>query len=132
VKSETRAHLERAAEHVERAEATLSLVVARPLVSADAARNAYYAAFHAAKALIFERTGGHSKKHGSVHRAFADVTLTDACVDDKLRRFLPNAYEFKRVGDYETGLAAQIEAKDAETAVAEAKRFVSVVTSLLP
>ncbi len=101
-------------------------------MAADAARNAYYAAFHAAKALIFERTGGNSRKHGSVHRAFKDVTLNDPLVDSALRGFLVKSYDYKRSGDYETGPAALVNTTDARDDVTEAKRFVSVVAALLP
>jgi uncharacterized protein (UPF0332 family) len=37
----------------------------------DAARDAYLAAFHAAQALIAERTGKSAKTHRGVHIAFA-------------------------------------------------------------
>ncbi|HEX3522373.1 MAG TPA: hypothetical protein VHT52_09830 [Stellaceae bacterium] len=37
----------------------------------DAGRNAYLAAFHAAQALIAERTGKEAKTHKGVHAQFA-------------------------------------------------------------
>lgn len=132
MKSETRAHLDRANQFLARAGACLTLLVQEPLATEDASRNAYYAAFHAAQALILERTGRKSRKHGSVHRDFADATKSDASVDDHLRKFLPKAYEYKRIGDYDTGLVSRITAVDAQEAVAEAKRFVATVAALLP
>jgi uncharacterized protein (UPF0332 family) len=132
VKADTRAHLDRARQFLARADACLGLLPQQALAAEDAARNAYYAAFHAAQALIFERTGGKSKKHGSVHRGFTDVTKNDVSVDAQLRKFPTKAYEFKRVGDYETGSGVLITPTDAQDAVTEAKRFVSVVAALLP
>ena len=44
----------------------------------DAGRGAYLATFHAAQALIFERTGKISKSHQGVHSQFALLAKSDA------------------------------------------------------
>jgi uncharacterized protein (UPF0332 family) len=63
----------KAAEHLGKARQCLTR--ARTILTAgageDAGRNAYLAAFHAAQALIAERTGKDAKTHRGVHTQFA-------------------------------------------------------------
>jgi uncharacterized protein (UPF0332 family) len=132
VTPEAKVHLDRAGDFLRRADAALLSSAQEPLVVDDAARNAYYSAFHAATALIFERTRGTVKKHGSVHRAFIDVTRHDATVDGALKTFLTDSYRYKLAGDYGTDPSKRVTEADARSAVAEAKRFVTVVAALLP
>ena len=68
----------------------------------DAGRAAYLAAFHAAQALIAERTARSMKTHRGVHSEFARLTRDDA-FDSGLRTFLSRAYEFKSTADYDVG-----------------------------
>ena len=58
---------------------------------ADAAgRASYLAAFHAAQALIFERSGKASKTHRGVHIQFARLTKNEPSVSPELREFCPS------------------------------------------
>lgn len=100
-------------------------------VAGDAGRDAYLAAFHAAQALICERTGRAAKTHRGTHVQFARLTRDEPRLDPDLRRFLPQSYDIKAVADYETGPGAVIQPEQAATAIATAARFVDVVASLL-
>jgi uncharacterized protein (UPF0332 family) len=59
----------------------------------DAGRAAYLAAFHAAQALISERTHRISKTHAGVHSQFNLLTKGDFRVGTELRRFLSDALD---------------------------------------
>ena len=63
---EAERYLEKARQCLSNARAELDIKL-----SNDAGRNAYLAAFHAAQALIFERTGKIAKTHRGVHSEFA-------------------------------------------------------------
>ena len=117
MKAETKGHLDRAAILLRRAHIDVAALVHEPLKAEDAARNAYYAAFHAAKAFIFERTAETQKRHGSVHKQFAQLAQTEPTIDDALRIFLPSAYDYKRIGDYDIGPVGKITPHDAVLAL---------------
>ena len=97
----------------------------------EAARTAYLAAFHAAQALIFERTGHEAKTHRGVHRQFALVSKDEVTLQADLRRFLAQAYDLKSVADYGTGPEAVIPLDRAAAAIAIARRFLDVVAQLV-
>ncbi len=97
----------------------------------EAARASYLAAFHAAQALIFERTDQIAKTHPGVRARFALLTKQEADFDGTLRSFLAQAYNFKPVADYETGDAAEIPREHAAAAVAMSRRVVDRVASLI-
>ena len=63
---EAKEHFEKARQCLARARTILAAGVGE-----DAGRNAYLAAFHAAQALIAERTGKDAKTHKGVHAQFA-------------------------------------------------------------
>ena len=65
-----------------------------------AGRGAYLTAFHAAQALVFERTGKVSKTHKGVHTMFAHLLMTDPWDDAALAGFLSRAYNLKSTADY--------------------------------
>jgi uncharacterized protein (UPF0332 family) len=90
----------------------------------DAARAAYLACFHVAQAYIFERTGKTSKSHRGVQTEFFRLSKDDVRVDQGLRRFLSEAYEFKSVADYGVGPDAVTSVEQSSAAIATAKRFV--------
>ena len=119
-------HLDKARQFVNRARIILAAGVAE-----DAARDAYLAAFHAAQALIAERTSRRVKTHRGVHVQFARLTKDEARLDPELRRFLPHTYDMKAIADYETGPGAVIPPEQAETAIETATRFVECVAELL-
>ena len=97
----------------------------------DAGRNAYLAAFHAAQALIFERTGMVAKSHQGVHSEFSRLAKDEPAIALEIRRFLSQAYNLKAVADYEMGADAVLPLERAATATEKAGQFVRVIASLL-
>jgi uncharacterized protein (UPF0332 family) len=95
----------------------------------EAGRAAYLACFHAAQALIFQHTGKASKSHGGVQREFARLVKDDPRFDAELRRFLPLAYNFKSIADYEIASTQNISGETARQAIVTAQRFVDAVVS---
>jgi uncharacterized protein (UPF0332 family) len=96
-----------------------------------AAREAYLAAFHAAEALIFQRTGKIAKTHSGLRSQFALLSRTEPQIDASLTKFLADAYELKSVADYGASPATVIRAEDARSAIEAAARFVDAVDALL-
>lgn len=97
----------------------------------DAGRNAYLAAFHAAQALIFERTGRVAKSHHGVHAEFNRLALAEPGLDTECRRFLARSYNLKAVADYEVGVDAEIPLDRAAMAIAGAEGFVERLAGAL-
>jgi uncharacterized protein (UPF0332 family) len=122
-----------AAEHLDKAREALSK--ARGLLDvmhySDEPRAAYLAGFHAAQALISERTGQIAKSHSGVRSTFARLVKDDPQVDRALVRFLGRAYRFKEIADYGTGPQAVVTVSEAQEAIASARQFVDRITSLL-
>ncbi len=73
--------------------------------SDEAARAAYLAGFHAAQALVFERTARIAKSHSGLRAAFARLAKDDPRIDRTFTRFLARAYKSKEITDY--GIAPQ-------------------------
>lgn len=96
-----------------------------------AGREAYLAAFHAAQALIAERTGKDAKTHRGVHVQFARLTRNEPAIDEQLRRFLPRSYDLKAVSDYGVGADDGVPTAQAALAIEDTERFVDRVTVLL-
>jgi uncharacterized protein (UPF0332 family) len=96
----------------------------------DAGRNAYLAMFHAAQALIYERSGKAARTHQGVHTEFNRVAKAES-FDRELGRALPRIYNLKAVADYETGPDAVIPLERASSAVDVAARFVARVVERL-
>ena len=128
---EATSHLDRATAFLTKANIDISISLQEPIMAEDAARNAYYAAFHAAKALIFERTGRTHKTHGGVNTGFNQISRTEPGIDQTMRAFLSIAYDFKRLTDYDIAQTAQVTPAIAAKTVKETERFVAVVRQLL-
>lgn len=96
-----------------------------------AARSAYYAAFHAAEALIIERSGKIAKTHSGVRAEFARLLSAAPGAERWLLRFLAQAYKYKEISDYGVGLEAVIVDQDAAAAIASATRFVQSISELI-
>jgi uncharacterized protein (UPF0332 family) len=96
----------------------------------DAARAAYLAAFHAAQAVIFERTGKVAKTHRGVQNEFFRLTKDDPGFTSDQRIFLSQAYNFKAVADYETG-PTELSAQRATAALERGRGFVDAVRRAL-
>jgi uncharacterized protein (UPF0332 family) len=97
----------------------------------DAGRNAYLAAFHAAQALIFERTGKPAKTHSGVRSEFARLAKDDPNIDKTFSPFLTQAYNLKAVADYETGPDSLLPHERAATAIETAERLVEALGDIL-
>ena len=85
---ETGEHLDKAREYLIKARGLLAVMH----YNDEAGRAAYLASFHAAQALISERTGKIAKTHEGVNSQFNRLTKGDSRVDIELRRFLTQAY----------------------------------------
>jgi uncharacterized protein (UPF0332 family) len=62
-------------------------------------RSAYLAGFHAAQALISEKTGRAVKTHRGVNGELQRPTRDDPRLDTELRAFLGRAYNLKAIAD---------------------------------
>jgi uncharacterized protein (UPF0332 family) len=96
-----------------------------------AGRTAYLAGFHAAQALIFERTGRAVRTHRGAQAEFLRLTHGDPRLDPGLRVFLSQSYSLKAIADYETGPGAEVPPERAEAAVETGGHFVARVADLL-
>jgi uncharacterized protein (UPF0332 family) len=126
VKAETSEALAVADRAIGNAESILSINIPD-----QAARLAYYAQFHAAQALIFERTGKVLKTHKGVHREFHRLAKDEPAVLLGLPSQLSRAYIFKELADYETGVMPPITQARAQDAIAIACGFVATVRQAL-
>jgi uncharacterized protein (UPF0332 family) len=97
----------------------------------EAGRLAYLAAFHAAQALIAERTSRTAKTHAGVHSQFHLLTKDDARIDADLRHFLSDAFDLKTVSDYGVGPDATVSKAEANAAITVATRFVGRISEIL-
>ena len=122
-----------AARYIDKARTCLSNASANLGIglSNDAGRNAYLAAFHAAQALIFERSGKAATTHRGVQSEFNRLTAVEARFDLEFRAFLSQAYNLKAVADYETGPDSIIPIERSTTDLEKAKRCVQHIAVLL-
>lgn len=96
------------------------------------AREAYLAAYHAAEAYLFERTGRAAKTHRGVRSEFSRLARSEPRIGREFLTFLAEPYEYKSIADYGVGSAsASITAEDARTAIDTAARFISRLAELL-
>ncbi len=126
MKPETAAYLEKADQALDKARRVLGIGIAD-----EAGRHAYYAQFHAAQAMIFERTSKIAKSHKGVSHQFHRLTKTEPRLTPQLAASLSASYHFKEVADYETGPVAMIAVADASEAIAAAEAFVSSVRTAI-
>jgi uncharacterized protein (UPF0332 family) len=97
-----------------------------------AARTAYLACFHMARAYTFERNGRTAKTHGGVQTEFFRLSKDDDRSDPELRAFLTTACHYKSNSDYETGPEDNPSPEEAREAVETARRFVAQFALLTP
>jgi uncharacterized protein (UPF0332 family) len=121
-----------AAAHLDKARR--SLANARTMLDVnltdEAGRAAYLAAFHAAQAFIFERTGRTPKSHTGVHGQFGKLAKDEPGIDVALRRFLSQAYDMKTIVDYETRQVI-VPLERAHFAIETANRFIACGAGLI-
>ena len=96
----------------------------------EAGRAAYLAGFHAAQALLQERSGRTPKTHGGVQSEFARLAQHEPLLKLDGRRFLGRSYNFKAIADYETG-DVTVTREQALDAIEQAHAFVAVIADLL-
>jgi uncharacterized protein (UPF0332 family) len=96
-----------------------------------AARSAYYAAFHAAEALIIERTGKVAKTHSGVRTEFARLLKDTPGGERAMLTILAQGYKYKEIGDYGVGRGAVVTDEEANDAIKDAAGFLDRVTALL-
>ncbi len=126
MKPETAQYLDKARQALKEARAVAAIELAEA-----AGRAAYLAAFHAAQALIFERSAKVPKTHRGVHAQFSRLARDEAKLGAELPRFLSEAYDFKAVADYEIGPDATVPLAEAVLAIEAAENFVERIAALL-
>lgn len=126
MKAETAACLDKARHDLADARAISAIGLAAP-----AARTAYYAAFHAAEAVIVERTGAIAKTHSGVRAKLAEFSRIDPAIDKAMLTFLAQAYLYKEINDYGIGREATVSIEDAEKAIADAARMLETIEAAL-
>ena len=95
----------------------------------QAASRAYYAAFHAASALLIvdeRRFAKHSGVIASVHRDY----VKEGKLPTDAGKILSSLFYLRNIADY--GGSKHVAHADAERAVADAQRFLDLVRPLLP
>ena len=126
MRTETRDFLAKSRECLAAAKTVLS--VSLPGV---AAKEGYLAAYHAAHAFVFERTGTATKTHRGLRAAYARAARDEPRLDPAFTRLLSQAYKFKEVADYGVGPAIKITVADAEAVIDSAERFIEAVSEAL-
>lgn len=96
-----------------------------------AGRTAYLAGFHAAQALISDRTGRAEKTHTGVRTEFHRLIRGDTRFDDTQRDFLGSTYNLKAIADYETGPGSDVSPGRAKQAIEEARLFIARISAML-
>jgi len=126
VTPEAAEYLERAREDLADARKIAAIGLARV-----AARSAYYAAFHAAEALIIHHSGKVAKTHSGVRAELARLLKDQAGPDRDMLAYLARNYAYKQIGDYAVGRDASVTPKQANDAIEGADRFIERVAALL-
>jgi uncharacterized protein (UPF0332 family)/predicted nucleotidyltransferase len=119
-------YMSKARQLLERAQGNLGLKFFE-----QAGRLAYAAAFNAAQALIFERSGRVVKTHKGVRSRFSQLTKDEPSIDAGLRQFLHEGFELKRKADYFEPGDEEVSSEQAADAIETAARFVEGVATLL-
>ena len=96
-----------------------------------AGREAYLAAFHAAQALIYERTGRLAKTHRGVRSQFSRLANDEPTLARATADVLGRGYEVKSRADYGVGPAAIVSTQTAESTIEAAAQLIEAVAALL-
>jgi uncharacterized protein (UPF0332 family) len=123
VKPEAERFLQNANDHLGRGQA---------MIAAGLNDDAGRAAFHAAQAILFERTSKVFKSHKGVNIEFLRLTRNAPQFPPEQRGLLSfKAYDFKAVADYDTGPIAQVSSQEAVDALEAARAFVATIRHAL-
>lgn len=96
-----------------------------------AGRAAYLAAYHAAQAFIFDRTGKIAKTHSGVRSEFSRLAKNEPSIDRRFLAFLAQVYTLKETADYGMGPSAKVPPARAAAAIETTACFIEVVAGLL-
>ncbi len=96
-----------------------------------AGRSAYLAAYHAAQAFIFERTGKIAKTHSGVRSEFSRLAKNEPGIERRFLTFLAQAYTLKENADYGMGPSAKVPPERATAAIDTTACFITVVAGLM-
>jgi len=124
VKPESKDYLAAAHRHLGYARTNLS-----PANAPVAAREAYMGAFHAALALIFERTGKPTKTHNGAQSRFHELIRGEPTFPQGLRAFLSTGFALKSSADYSSTELPTLD--QANAATREATAFVAAIEAIL-
>jgi uncharacterized protein (UPF0332 family) len=89
------------------------------------------AGFHAAQALIAERTGKALRTHRGVHSEFARLSRIEPSIDADLRAFPSRTFVLKAVADYDAGGESAVSRSDVATAIDAAERLTARIERLI-
>lgn len=126
MKPEVAGYLEKARESLDEAKTICGVGLA-----SVAARSAYYAAFHAAQALIVSQTGKAVKTHSGLRSEFNRIAKDDKRISAELRGFIAKAYTYKEIDDYAMEKKSIITMAIAKSAVDTAERLVDCIAEAL-
>ena len=96
-----------------------------------AGRTAYLAMFHAAQALIFDRTGSIAKTHSGVRSEFARISKDDSRVSREFTASLAQAHVLKEIADYEMGPNAIVPRERAAAVIESAEKFIDCISRVV-
>ena len=119
-------------EHLDKARQCLTRakIILNAGVGEDAGRDAYLACFHAAQALILQRSGKVAKTHRGAQRLFSQLAKSEPELRE-FARFLSQAYNLKDIADYELGATAIVPLDRAGAAIDTAERFIEHIAGIL-
>ena len=93
----------------------------------DSISRAYYAMFHAARALLY-LYGIEPRTHEGVIREFSRIITEEKLMDKKFGRNLRQAFEMRESSDYRVGVI--FEEEDAKDVLKKAKEFVMQIKKI--
>ena len=96
-----------------------------------AGRTAYLAMFHAAQALIFDRTGSIAKTHSGVRSEFARISKDDSRVDREFTASLAQAHVLKEIADHEMEPNAIVPRERAAAVIESAEKFIDCISGVV-
>jgi uncharacterized protein (UPF0332 family) len=96
-----------------------------------AARSAYYVAFHAAEAMVFQQTGRAAKTHAGVRAEFSRLARSEPRITPDIKGFLARACQYEEVSDYSVDPGEAVTIRQAEQAKQLAEQFVDTVQTIL-
>jgi uncharacterized protein (UPF0332 family) len=96
------------------------------------AREAYFAAYHAAAAYVYERTRKTAKTHRGLRSEFSRLARDEPRISRKYLAFLAKGFEHKSIADYGVGFVARpITSEDASSAIDTAARLIDCIAEIL-